>query len=295
MSSNVNVELSVRLLSGDLKSVMVNMRHSVANFATMFAQQHGYNPSATSRMVFMILSEEEEEEVFWSPEKLQVGITFEDVLKENRPLLNLVIRPMDEKNKTEKLQLIRKILKEKSLNDHYDDDTLFSMLSTWHLTYQPPAKGNRYITMKHFVEQNGEAFWPMTEEELRQALERKQVREFRNFVKVQAEILIFSHYYYNHTEKRNQLLDQLEQIIASGQVETILELPRGYFTNYIMYYEMAKMGVPSRILYAHSENHRPSDRYWLQDMEKWIERAGPITMPSQERLPAGVRPYVWRI
>lgn len=287
--------LMVRLLSGDVKAVEIDMFRPVVTFADEFAQQHGYNPSATSRMVFLIQSEEEEKEntVFWSPEERQEGKTFIEVLSErlgnefsqdDLPMLNLLIRPMaEDREMGAKVDLIRKLLKEQSLNDNYDDETLFEMYGTWHLTYLPSGKGNRYLTMKAFVEQNPAAFWSMSEEEKEEQKERDEVHDFRMLMKKIAETLHSRSLIINEfQDRRATWFELIEGMIQQNDVDGMKENHK-IFLRYIHPLELHYMGVPGAVLCGCKHTGCRIGR-----LAEWLARSGPITLPE-------VNGIVWRV
>lgn len=288
--------LMVRLLSGDVKAVEIDMFRPVVTFADEFAQQHGYNPSATSRMVFLIQSEEEEKEstVFWSPEERHEGKTFIEVLNEvlgvdefcqdDLPMLNLLIRPMaEDREMGAKVDLIRKLLKEQSLNDNYEDETLFAMFGDWHLTYRPSGAGNRYLTMKAFVEQNPAAFWSMSEEEKEEQKERDEVRDFRKWMKEIAETLHSrSLVIHEFQGRRATAFELMEGMIQQNDVNGMKE-NRNIFLRYIHPLELHYMGAPSAVLCG---CEHPGCR--MSHLAEWLARSGPITLPEVDGI-------VWRV
>lgn len=293
--------LMVRLLSGDVKEVEIDMFRPVVTFADEFAHQHGYNPSATGRMVFLIQSEEEEKEntVFWSPEVRHEGKVFIEVFGEilgdefcqdDLPMLNLVIRPMaEDREMGAKVELIRKLLKEQSLNDNYDDETLFAMFGNWYLTYQPSGAGNRYLTMKAFVAQNGEAFWPMSEEEKVQQKEREEVRGFRDWLRDIADDILLRHSRsaFVHGDQflvaRMEIFEMLPRMIAQNNVPAMRHYCERHVYRYVHPLELHHMGVPAEVMCdCKSKNCR------VGHMAEWLARSGPITLPESEFI-------VWRI
>lgn len=174
--------VAVRLLSGDLFWIDIDLNDEMHFFPKHFAREAGYNPSVVSRMVFFV---EDEEEALIDPDQPSEIITEHITWKEHfadipnpdaLPMLNLFIRPESEKDRAPKITLLRQILEQKKLNDAIDDTELYSHYSEWYLRYQPPAVSNRYITMSAFIEQNPHLFPVLTEEEQVAARERKEHR-----------------------------------------------------------------------------------------------------------------------
>ena len=175
-----DLQVMVRLLSGDVLSVQVDASLPVARFADLFAIQHHYAPSATERMVFLLEeSKEDDSDIFWSPEMRHEGKTM-GVLEGH---LNLIIRPLVDKEMSERLTLLRKILHTHDLHYRFSDDELVSMYSTWILTWLPPATTNMYIKMKSFVGAHPDVFLPLTPEEKEKRdhdIDVEQFKAFRN-------------------------------------------------------------------------------------------------------------------
>ena len=181
-----DIQLMVRLLSGDIMTVNVDALLPVARFADSFAEQNHYAPSATLRMAFLFLDDSDESkdelDIFWAPEQRHEGKTVGDLLL-GRPdaILNLIIRPLEDEDKVPKMALIRRILHTDGLNNHFSDDELFGMYSTWLLTWIPPAKTNRYIKMKSFIDAHHDTFLLLTPEEKEAQELRLNVERFKEF------------------------------------------------------------------------------------------------------------------
>jgi len=176
-------EVTVRLMSGDLFAIEIDLNDEIHFFPKQFAREAGYNPAAVSRMVFFV---DGADEALIDPDEVNAVITehitwmekFADIPNPDAlPMLNLFIRPDSEKDREAKISLIRQILEQKKLNDNISDPELFSHYSEWNLRYQPPRISNRYITMSSFIEQNSHLFPVLTEEEMEAAKERKAHRD----------------------------------------------------------------------------------------------------------------------
>lgn len=241
------LEIPVQLLSGQILVVSIDSTHPVSSFADAFAQQHGYPPSATERMVFMILHEQDEKQeeadgtIFWSPEERHPGKTIADL---DIRVLHLVIRPIEAtpREKEEKMDLVRSILRKETRYSQYDTDQLFDMFSAWHLTWQPPAKGNRYITMKAFVDAHPDMFWMVSQEEQRQQM----IESLRHWILEGAEQFAQdAEYEPDFVLRRQQAIHHLENRIAGGAYQFPFIKQRCLlYQQYILPWEMYMMGVP---------------------------------------------------
>ena len=182
------ITLVVRLLSGDLLTVSVDRAHQVTGFADHFVKQHNYNDIATSRLVFLIMPEEQEQEqeeekqlIFWSPEERHIGKSIGDVLGSTLPILNLVIRPTVDVDQMQKATTLRKILHSLKRDDSMSDDALFELYSNWRLTANISVVANRYQKMIAFIEANQETFPILEESSLEEQARRADLLAFRSF------------------------------------------------------------------------------------------------------------------
>ena len=178
-----DLQVMVRLLSGDVLPVQVDASLPVARFADLFAIQHHYAPSATDRMVFLLEESESKSEsdeskdsdIFWSPELHHEGKTM-GMLEGH---LNLIIRPLVDREMPNRLTLLRKILHTHDLLYRFSDDELISMYSIWILTWFPPVTTNMYIKMRAFVDAHPDVFLPLTPEEKEKRDRDIDVEEFK--------------------------------------------------------------------------------------------------------------------
>lgn len=189
--ASVPMVVTVRLLSGEMLEVAVDRAHPVGAFADQFAQQHGYHPSATGRMVFLLPSYEEEtkeevQPIFWSPELRHDNKSIGDVLGQQDPLVHLLIRSVDESERKEKVPTLRKILVSLRRDDRLSDEALYDMYANWRLTADVSSLRNRYQIMLAFVEEQTEAFPVLDETGQADQARRADLcafREFREWVK----------------------------------------------------------------------------------------------------------------
>jgi hypothetical protein len=105
-------------------------------------------------------------------------------------MLNLFIKPLEEPayKKYQKMEHVRDILLKEKRYENYSMEDIYSMYSTWVLTYIPKNKSNRYIQISTFVNDHPEKFYQLSPEQLveregrieRLSL-RSDVAEFRIF------------------------------------------------------------------------------------------------------------------
>ena len=161
----------------------------ISSFADHYAQTHGYAPSAVLRMVFLLAKKEDEDEdededenenTFWSPDIRQEGISVGERIQDG-DVLHLIIRPLEDPDWSDRLSILRRLLTKEGLHDLISDETLFSLYSVWVLTWIPPAKSNRYLRMKAFVEAHPDVFHLMNEEEKAMSARRKVLLQFHEW------------------------------------------------------------------------------------------------------------------
>lgn len=190
------LRVSVQPLSGDLLEVVTDRALPVAGWADQFAVQHGYHPSATMRMVFLLApsevekdkgvdkaeeAKEEQDMVFWSPEQRHHGRSVGDLLGEKEPLLHLFIHSAEDPERDEKVSTLRRVLRALHRDDSVSEETLYPMYANWCLTADVSALRNRYQRMVAFVEAHPEEFRLLSEEEQAEQARRVDMEAFRAF------------------------------------------------------------------------------------------------------------------
>jgi hypothetical protein len=124
-----------------------------------------YNPKTIHRFEFMVHPECEEEpfrlldhsEQSW----LELFPTPEDI-----PILHFLVQSENEKDIESKIDLIRSIVEKERLKCPLSDEEIASHYHQWYLTYLPPTKSNRYITLSEFVHQSPHLFPVYSVEEI---------------------------------------------------------------------------------------------------------------------------------
>lgn len=285
----------VRLLSGELQTVEVDGVQPVSEFAKEFARQNGYHPSAAKRMTFFYpaaeaagdaggdAGEEEEEKEkepipFWTPEKYPVGTTFREHFphgQEETPLLCLFLRPADPSTRTEKVELLRRILTEEGRYNMYSDADLFTTYDGWYLTHRPRPRENRYQTMKTFVAAYSEKFWFMNPQEKEQSdawnAEWKEVLAFKNSMVQEVQCISCRHRISpQFAEQRTVVRQGILSVLGKG--EWGLQRLQGTgdtLRRFMSLHELHQLGLPFTLLCSCQKTschvcHFPS----------WMERAG---------------------
>jgi hypothetical protein len=248
----------VRLMSGDLFTVEIDLNDEIRFFPNQFAREAGYNPAAVSRMVFFV---DGEEEALIDPEWFQWSavrcdqVTWKEQfssISDGLPMLNLIIRPDSEKDRDSKIALIRQILEQKKLNDAIGNTELYSLYSEWNLRYQPLKNSNRYITMSNFIEQNAHLFPILTDEEVVAAKERKKYRlmmaDFARFREREIHWMEDHHIYGEiFAQQRQVAIEQLRQFVATSYGDEVVftSEQHRYFRRWMGVQEIVDMGVRS--------------------------------------------------
>ena len=155
----------VRMMSGDILQVEVDLQNSIKLFPLQFAQQHQYNPFvAKSRMDFLI---DEKTNLMSDADGKERGSWLEEFKTEEEiPMINLLIHSEKEGERLEKIKLLRTILENKKRKTDLNDEMLYDLYSEWNLHYFPPPNSNRYLNLSAFLESNQEHFLDFDEEDL---------------------------------------------------------------------------------------------------------------------------------
>ena len=163
--TSMSATVIVRMMSGDILQVEVDLQNSIQLFPLQFAQQHQYNPFiAKSRMDFLI---DEKTKLMVDEDGKERGSWLEEFKAEEEiPLINLLIHSEKEEERLEKIKLIRKILENKKWKTDLNDEMLYDLYSEWNLHYLPPPNSNRYLNLTAFLESNREHFLDFDEEDL---------------------------------------------------------------------------------------------------------------------------------
>jgi hypothetical protein len=175
--------VTVRMLSGDMLCAMVDSRQKVRDFPLEFARQFGYNPKAISRFQFLIQNPDEEDgelvNILANDQDYELSWLDRFENPDKFPLLHLLIQASSDADLPEKVRLIRQIVEEQKLTCSMSDEDLMEHFNNWYLTYQPPAKSNRYITMKDFVTSSSHLFTQISEEDVAAMLAQRQTLDAR--------------------------------------------------------------------------------------------------------------------
>jgi len=186
--------ISIRMLSGEIINMEVDLNQTIGNFFQEFASRHGYNPKVQSRLEFLIDNPDGEvqrllemSQQTWSQRFTDGGV----------PLLHLLIQPPTSEDTASKISIVRSIAIKEKVKYDLSDEEIMEHYNFWYLTYQPPAKSNRYITLQSFVQSHPHLFLPFSQrdylelEEQRVILlnERKRIEVEQNKIKNEIDML----------------------------------------------------------------------------------------------------------
>lgn len=175
--------VTVRMLSGDMLNVMVDSRQKVRDFPLEFARQFGYNPKVVSRFQFLIPNQDAEDgelvDILANDQDYELSWLDRFENADNFPLLNLLIQSSSDADSSDKISLIREIAEKQKLSCTMSDEDIMERYNSWYLTYQPPAKSNRYTTLTDFVKSNSDLFPPIPQEDLDALIQQQNALEQR--------------------------------------------------------------------------------------------------------------------
>lgn len=154
----------VKMLSGKIIPIGIHMEQSMTMLRYGFVAQLGYNPSVAERLSF--LDEDGPlQEKSWKEKYGEV---------ENIPMIHVFIQEKEDPRREAKLGLLRTTLRDKNYKTELADAEIWSLYSSWNLTYLAPPKSNRYTKLVDFVLNHPHVFLEMTDEEVE---ERKRTEE----------------------------------------------------------------------------------------------------------------------
>jgi hypothetical protein len=163
VSSSPSLEsISIRMLSGEIIDMEVDLNQTISNFPQEFASRHGYNPKVLNRLEFLIDNPDGEVQHLldtpqktWSQRFTDGGI----------PLLHLFIQSPTSEDAASRISLIRSIAIKEKVKCDLSDEEIMEHYNFWYLTYQPPEKSNRYITLQSFVQSHSHLFPPFSQQD----------------------------------------------------------------------------------------------------------------------------------
>ena len=264
------VEIHVRMLSGDILTTLTSVNYSLKQFPMEFAEKHGYNPTQLYRFEFLIQREEEDEDEKETGEKLirngqeTWGQRFPTGVY---PMIHLLIQPPGaDMEKEEKMELLRNVLDREKRMTTRSNDELYELFCEWNLTYTPPKMTNRFKNLQNFVRQSPEHFPEMTEENMEKAKREKEDVTAEN-QRLWKEVAILENLFGFHdtlVALRREMIgkEQQSQSFARTRAERMIEYraladvdPTGssiqerclqendsYFTQYLTMEEMYRPG-----------------------------------------------------
>jgi hypothetical protein len=152
----------VRILSGDLVQIQIDMDQPIIHLMEQFIRQRHFNPAASKRLVFFI-DGEDQPFIAYQHSHERVNQKWSEVFSESLPVFHLLIQNTNESPQDiqEKVHLIRTIAEKLIRVADITDEEIYTIYNEWILTYIPPPKSNRYITMSAFVQQHLHLFHQM--------------------------------------------------------------------------------------------------------------------------------------
>lgn len=177
--------VTIRMMSGELHTVMIDPSQSMQMLPQSFVTQMGYNPKIIERLTFVIDQTDGDEtklpDASWAA-------TYES--PHHYPLIHLVIQSEKDKELQKKFESLQKLVSKRKRRMAASEDEIMSAYSLWYLTYQPRDKSNRYTVLCDFIESHLEFFPIFTKEEITAAVERYEelTAEMKALTKASPEI-----------------------------------------------------------------------------------------------------------
>jgi hypothetical protein len=162
--------IHIRLISGEIQTIDVDVNQYIYVFPKNYANQFGYNPKVSHRFEFLIHSEEDEPIRlldYYNKTWLQHFSTVDDI-----PLIHLLIQSDNDRDLPAKIKLIRTITKKERRKSDLSDEDIASHYQQWYLTYIPSGKTNRYLSLSQFVHESPQLFPVYSLEEIQELQEK---------------------------------------------------------------------------------------------------------------------------
>jgi hypothetical protein len=250
------VSIMVRLMSGDILPVETCFQDWIPNFIDDFIAQHQYNPHIRNRIKFFVdsytdvdhkgellpfISEYSCKMRHWNDEFKTPG---------DLPILNMFISDEDDISRRSKLELIRKILSDKNLDDTKTDDEIYELYNTWHIHYQPPASSNRYTNLLAFIQQHSDIFNELSQDSILEKQLINKLREFRSWFNSD------STYIYNLQTNRPEYFahhlaivqEQIQQYLVTNPDDVVTKDVSGYWRHFMSLSDIVAYGISSHNL-----------------------------------------------
>jgi len=159
--------VGIKMLSGDIHAIGIRWDWNIAMLKDSFLRTMGYNPSVADRVSLVDAD---------GLPPMEAGVSWKEKYEsvEEIPLLYAFIDNESVLAFQPKLKLIHSILKDKNIRTTLVNDEIWSLYSSWVLTYRPQGRANRYIKLLDFVLAHPEVFIPLTTEEI---LEEERVEQ----------------------------------------------------------------------------------------------------------------------
>jgi hypothetical protein len=261
----------VKLLSGDILPITVQKEYFSLALPAEFVRQARYNPSVVSRLLFL---DENGQNILDDPWQKRFP-PVQDI-----PLIHVLLQDEEDEHRQAKLDLFHKILQDKNLKTDLDQDAIWTMYSSWNITYAPSKKTNRYIKLLDFALAHPLIFQEMTMEEIQQRKQAKKEQEERNAEQsrirvwiqmrdVDLRIITRRMTSQEFVQQREQTRALLLQMIQQSPDFSFLDTLQGLQNRRVILYhftvpELIAMGIPT---------HKLSVDWWIIRWEEYSAKA----------------------
>lgn len=155
------VELSIRLVSGDVLRVTTRGQERIVNLFNDMVEQHHYNPAVKTRMDFLV----EEKEEFQPLMRMMTETWSERFSNKEYPVIHLLIQPEAESETKNRRPLLERELYIQRLCPVTSMEDVEEAAKAWWVMFRPKWDMKRETYIPHFVETHPHMFRPWSPEE----------------------------------------------------------------------------------------------------------------------------------
>jgi hypothetical protein len=170
------VELQIRLVSGDVLTVLTRGQEAMIRLFDEMTEQHAYNPAIKSRMDFLV----EEKEDF-QPLIRSVQEKWSDRFpNKDYPVIHLLIQPETDQETSMRRHQLDETMEKLRLCHATSMVDLEEAVKAWWITFRPKWNMKREAYLEHFLEAHPNLVRPWTQEDVDQMREeQRQLLETR--------------------------------------------------------------------------------------------------------------------